>query len=112
MELTVLDGNDTIFLKDKINADALPYEYEGFVLLDVGTQSDTYRDTIALAENTQCTDWLVYEIEVTKTNAYKNAVLHSFILTPNPVDAGDPILIKSEFSVSEREELIVEIFNS
>lgn len=112
LELTVLDGNDTIRIKDKINEDALPYEYEGFVLLDVGTQSDTYRDTIALAENTQCTDWLVYEIEVTKTDAYKNAVLHNLILTPNPVDAGDPILIKSEFSVSEREELIVEIFNS
>lgn len=112
LKLDVLDGNDTIRIKDEITVEELPYEYESLVLLDANTQPGIYSDTIALSENTQCTDWLVYEIVVTKTSAVDNAVLHNLVLVPNPVDAGMKVSVESEFAADERDGLTVKIYNS
>jgi hypothetical protein len=109
LNLTVLNG-ETRYVTDTITTEELPYEYMG-LYYDIATAPGVHKETITLeAEN--CKDIIVHTLVVQLADAVENVEALDLILVPNPVKANNTLYVEAEFTVNERKDMLVEVFNA
>ena len=109
LNLRVLNG-ETIKVTDTITTAELPYDYMT-LHYDVSTTPGTYKGTVVLeAEN--CKDIIEHTLVVLLEDAIDNVEETELVLIPNPVNASGTLYVEAEFTVDEREGMLVEVFNS
>ena len=109
LNLRVLNG-ETIYVTDTVTTDELPYEYMN-LYYDIATAPGTYKETIEIeAEN--CKDIIVHTLVVLLGDAVENVESLDLVLVPNPVKANNTLYVEAEFTVNERKDMLVEVFNA
>ena len=109
LNLEVLNG-DTIYVEKKITQNELPYEFMD-LYYGVATEPGTYEETIIIeAEN--CKDVIFHTLIVDVNDAIDNVNVTDLILVPNPVKANNTLYVEAEFSVEERSDMTIEVFNA
>ena len=77
----------------------------------VATEPGTYEETIIIeAEN--CKDVIFHTLIVDVNDAIDNVNVTDLILVPNPVKANNTLYVEAEFSVEERSDMTIEVFNA
>jgi hypothetical protein len=78
---------------------------------DIATAPGVHKETITLeAEN--CKDIIVHTLVVQLADAVENVEALDLILVPNPVKANNTLYVEAEFTVNERKDMLVEVFNA
>lgn len=109
LNLTVLNG-ETRYVTDTITTEELPYEYMD-LYYDIATAPGVHKATITLeAEN--CKDIIVHTLVVQLADAVENVEALDLVLVPNPVKANNTLYVEAEFTVNERKDMLVEVFNA
>ena len=109
LHLTVLEG-DTTYMEKTITTDELPYEYES-IYYDENTKPGVYVDTLVLEKDGN-EFVIIHTLIVEKGTAVDVVRNFDLIVVPNPVVANHTLYINADFTVEEREGLMVEVFNS
>lgn len=110
LNLTVL-SSDTTYVEKEITTDDLPYEYETLIY-DETTQPGTYVDTIVVTMEDGSEYVIVHTLTIVLADAVQSVDFIDLMLVPNPLTVNSTLYINAEFSASEREGLVVEVFNS
>lgn len=110
LNLTVL-SSDTTYVEKEITTDDLPYEYETLIY-DETTQPGTYVDTIVVKMEDGSEFVIVHTLTIVLADAVESVDFIDLMLVPNPLTVNSTLYINAEFSASEREGLVVEVFNS
>ena len=109
LNLTVLNG-ETRYVRDTITTEELPYEYMG-LYYDIATAPGVHENTITL-EADNCKDIIVHTLVVQLADAVENVEALDLVLVPNPVKANNTLYVEAEFTVNERKDMLVEVFNA
>lgn len=110
LNLTVL-SSDTTRVKYEITTNELPYEYET-IYYDETTAPGTYVDTIVVKMEDDSEYVIIHTLTIVLADAIENLNLIDLTLVPNPLKVNSVLYVNAEFSTSEREGLVVEVFNS
>lgn len=111
LTLTVLSG-DTLFVKDTITTDELPYLYNGEVILPLETPEGVHTDTVEVkSESGACSQIVILTITVRQPDAVDNVGYTGLVIRPNVVRRNEIVTIGNDFSPSERAEMTVEMFD-
>ena len=78
---------------------------------DGATKPGTYTDVIEL-EAANCKDVIVHTLIVKLADALVDVMATDLVLYPNPVNVSETLYIDAEFTTTEREGLLVEVFNT
>jgi hypothetical protein len=109
LNLTVING-ETIVVVDTIMADELPYEYM-VLYYDAATPPGEHKATIVIeAEN--CKDIIEHTLVVEVADALDNIEQTELTLIPNPINVNSTLYVEAEFTASEFEGMLVEVFNA
>lgn len=107
--LLVLSG-DTTYISETITTAELPYSYMD-LYFDITTEPGEYKETIVVeAEN--CKDIIVYTLTIEMADAIDDVEKRDLLLVPNPVNANATLFVEAEFTIEERKDMIVEVFNT
>ena len=109
LHLTVLEG-DTTYMEKTITTDELPYEYES-IYYDENTKPGVYVDTLVLEKDGN-EFVIIHTLTVEEGTAVDVVRNFDLIMVPNPVVANHTLYINADFTVEEREGLMVEVFNA
>ena len=109
LNLTVI-GGDTTYVEKTITTEDLPYAYMDYLYYDVATQPGKYVDTIVV-EVEDCKDIIIHTLIVELSDAIDYATNKDLVLVPNPVNANSVLFVEAEFTVEERRNMEVEVFN-
>ena len=109
LNLTVING-ETTYVTDTITTDELPYEYMD-LYYDIATAPGVHEEIIEIkAEN--CEDIIVHTLVVLLADDVENVEALDLVLVPNPVKANNTLYVEAEFTVNERRDMLVEVFNA
>ena len=109
LNLTVLSG-DTTRIEQTITTEDLPYEYQGKVYPE-GTAPGVYIDTINISTG-NCDDVIILTLTIEEVVGVDNVIISDLTMVPNPVRVAEELTISGEFTESERQGLMVTIFNA
>ncbi len=109
LHLVVVDG-DTTYIEKTITIDELPYKY-GSIHYDENTKPGVYVDTIVVKKDGK-EYVIIHTLTVEKGTAVEVVKDFDLIMVPNPLRANSTLFINAEFTVEEREGLVVEVFNA
>jgi hypothetical protein len=76
------------------------------------TESGVYTDSLVNQYGCDSVVVLTLTVEPTSDVALENTELVELVLTPNPVQVGEELLINATFSAEELDGMVVEVFNS
>ena len=76
------------------------------------TESGVYSDSLVNQYGCDSVIVLTLTVEETPIVGLENAELVELVLTPNPVQVGEELLINATFSAEELDGMVVEVFNS
>ena len=76
------------------------------------TESGVYTDSLVNQYGCDSVIVLTLTVEETPIVGLENAELVELVLTPNPVQVGEELLINATFSAEELDGMVVEVFNS
>ena len=107
LTLGVYEG-ETEFAIDTTITKGESYEFGGEFLTETGI----YKDTLVNQYGCDSVVVLTLTVEDTPIVGLENAELVELVLTPNPVQIGEELLINATFSAEELEGMVVEVFNS
>ena len=107
LTLGVYEG-ETEFAIDATITKGESYEFGGEFLTETGI----YKDTLVNQYGCDSVIVLTLTVEDTPIVGLENAELVELVLTPNPVQVGEELLINATFSAEELEGMVVEVFNS
>ena len=110
LNLTVLDG-DTTYVEFTITTDDLPYEYES-IYYDESTEPGVYVDTVTITDVNGDEYVVVHTLTIKKGTPVEDVNVFDLIMVPNPLKANSTLFINADFTVEEREGLVVEVFNA
>lgn len=109
LNLTVING-ETTYVTDTITTDELPYEYMD-LYYDIATAPGVHEEIIEIkAEN--CEDIIVHTLVVLLADDVENVEVSDLVLVPNPIKANNTLYVEAEFTVNERRDMLVEVFNA
>lgn len=114
LNLIVIENGETSrSVERKITTEQLPYEFYGNTY-DKNTQAGTYTGkAIVTSESGACSmtvDYkLIVETGVGVDNVYASKPL---VLTPNPINAGESVIVNAEFTAAELAGMVVEVYGS
>ena len=103
-------GGDTTYVEKTITTEDLPYAYMDYLYYDLATQPGKYVDTIVV-EVDGCKDIIIHTLIVELSDAIDYATNKDLVLVPNPVNANSVLFVEAEFTVEERRNMEVEVFN-
>ena len=109
LNLTVLEG-DTSYFETTITTDELPYTYET-LYYDENTKPGVYIDTLVLERDGE-EYVIIHTLTVEEGTAVDVVRNFDLIMVPNPVFANHTLYINADFTIEEREGLMVEVFNA
>ena len=89
----------------------MPYEYES-IYYDENTEPGTYVDTITVVMEDGSEFVIVHTLVIEKGTAVEDVDVFDLIMVPNPLKANSTLYINADFTVEEREGLVVEVFNA
>ena len=110
LNLTVLDG-DTTYVEFTITTDDLPYDYET-IHYGEDTKPGVYVDTVTVVAEDGSEYVVVHTLTIEKGTAVDDVNNFDLIMVPNPLKANSTLFINADFTIEEREGLVVEIFNA
>ena len=110
LNLTVLSA-DTTYVEKEITTNDLPYEYES-LLFDEQTEPGVYVDTITVVMEDGSEFVIIHTLTIVLADAIENVDLLDLTLAPNPLKVNSTLYVNADFTTSEREGLVVEVFNS
>lgn len=111
LTLSVLQS-DTLFVKDSITVDQLPYYYQDKLILDVNAEVGVHHDTLTIeSQSGACRQVVVLEIEVTLGDALEEVAYASLTLNPTLVRCGETVVVENEFSAAERASMQITLFD-
>ena len=100
---------DTTYVNVEITTDDLPYEYET-ITYDEETEPGTYVDTIIVVKD-DVEYVIIHTLIVTVGDAIESIHVESLTMVPNPLKANQILYITNEFTMEERNGLVVEVFD-
>ena len=109
LNLTVLSA-DTTYVEKEITTNDLPYEYES-LLFDEQTEPGVYVDTITVVMEDGSEFVIIHTLTIVLADAIENVDLLDLTLAPNPLKVNSTLYVNADFTTSEREGLVVEVFN-
>ena len=101
--------SDTTYVNVEITTDDLPYEYES-ITYDEETEPGTYVDTIVVVKD-DVEYVIIHTLIVTVGDAIESIHVESLTMVPNPLKANQTLYITNEFTMEERNGLVVELFD-
>lgn len=105
----VVITTDTTYVEFEITTEDLPYEYYD-VFYDENTQPGTYIDTILISQDS--IDYvIIHTLTITLVDDIDNVVIEALSIVPNPLKVNQILYINNEFTVEERNSLVVEVFD-
>ena len=107
LTLDVYDG-ETEFAIDTTITKGESFLFAGKEL----TESGVYTDSLVNQYGCDSVIVLTLTVEETPIVGLENAELVELVLTPNPVQVGEELLINATFSAEELDGMVVEVFNS
>lgn len=110
LNLTVLDG-DTTYVEFTITTDDLPYDYET-IHYGEDTKPGVYVDTVTVVAEDGSEYVVVHTLTIEQGTAVDDVNNFDLIMVPNPLKANSTLFINADFTIEEREGLVVEIFNA
>lgn len=109
LNLTVLEG-DTTYIEKTITTDDLPYDYET-IHYGEDTKPGVYVDTITVEKDGK--EYVIIHTLIIEQGTAVDVVKDfDLIMVPNPLKANSTLFINADFSVEERNGLVVEVFNA
>lgn len=112
LNLVELGGGDTVRTEVQITVDELPYTIEGTdITYDADTKPGTYVDTV-LIEAGDCSDILIHTLIVELPSGVDEVGFQTLVLAPNPVEAGREVRLDFDITHSERQNIVVEVYNA
>ena len=102
---------DTIYVEFTITTEDLPYKYDT-LYYDENTLPGVYVDTIKGTdkEGKECV--IIHTLTIEEVSAIEGVNDLDLIMYPSPISANSTLYINADFTVEERSDLRIEIFNS
>ena len=108
LNLVVVES-DTTYVEFEITTEDLPYEYET-IYYDEDTEPGTYIDTIVISKDN--VDYvIIHTLTIVLVDAVENVQVGQLTMLPNPLKSNQTLYITNEFTMEERNGLVVEVFD-